>query len=218
MRIPSWQLTQTAEPFCNVSNAPVLYALPHLRQHHRPSATDDGSKGVDAILSTLHVILQGKGGCRHWTGVQSPHKNFTFLSRSSSSPSSTSRSSWLVVLCCTSNGSSPLRTPAVSCRRVTMCLGVLQSGQCLHHVPLEQNAVPAPNPQHSIALSIWPSVDRFCTLSLQAHLYQLPTVNIDNPLLSRNITRLFYFTVEPSRRPKTSIVILCQPLQYYHHR
>jgi hypothetical protein len=61
VRIPSWQLTHSAEPFCNVSRAPVLYALPHLRQHHRPSVTEDGSKGVDAILSTLHVILRGGG-------------------------------------------------------------------------------------------------------------------------------------------------------------
>ena len=58
-----------------------------------------------------------------------------------------------------------------------MCLGVLQSGQCLHHVPLEQNAIPAPYPQHSIALSIRPSVHRFCTQSASA---PLPTTHLQH--------------------------------------
>ena len=78
VRIQSWQLTHSAEAFCDVSNAPVLYALPHLRQYHRPSVTEDGSKGVDAILSTLHVILQG-GGMQTLDRGSKPAQEFHIL-------------------------------------------------------------------------------------------------------------------------------------------
>jgi hypothetical protein len=57
--------------------------------------------------SALHGIpWTVEGERRHWTGVQSPHKNFTFLSRSSSSPTSAGWSSWLVAPHRGSNGSS----------------------------------------------------------------------------------------------------------------
>ena len=135
VRIRSWKLTHSVEPFYNVSNAPVLYALAHLRQHHRPSVTVYGSKGVDAILSTLHVILQGEGGGNADTGPGFKARtriSHSCLGHPARHPVPVGCRDWWR---CTSKGSSPLRTLAISWRRVTMCLGVLQSGQCLHHVP-----------------------------------------------------------------------------------